>query len=36
MMYRRERIPFLNSTDYSVEEISTRILLMTGIERRIR
>lgn len=36
LMYKRERIPFLNSTDYSVEEISTRILMMTGIERRIR
>jgi regulator of PEP synthase PpsR (kinase-PPPase family) len=36
LMYRRERIPFLNSTDYSVEEISTRIMMMTGIERKIR
>ncbi|AZZ91524.1 pyruvate, phosphate dikinase/phosphoenolpyruvate synthase regulator [Hahella sp. KA22] len=36
LMYRRERIPYLNSTDYSVEEISTRIMMMTGIERRIR
>lgn len=35
-MYRRERIPFLNTTDYSVEEISTRILLQTGVERRTR
>lgn len=35
-MYKRERIPYLNSTDYSVEEISTRILMMTGIERKIR
>lgn len=36
LMYKRERIPYLNSTDYSVEEISTRILMMTGIERKIR
>ncbi len=36
LMYRRERIPHLNSTDYSVEEISTRIMMMTGIERQIR
>ena len=35
-MYRRERIPSLNTTDYSVEEISTRILVQTGIERRAR
>ncbi|OZG71317.1 phosphoenolpyruvate synthase regulatory protein [Hahella sp. CCB-MM4] len=35
LIYRRERIPYLNSTDYSVEEISTRLLMMTGIERRI-
>ncbi|MEQ6885194.1 pyruvate, water dikinase regulatory protein [Salicola sp. Rm-C-2C1-2] len=35
-MYRRERIPNLNTTDYSVEEISTRILVQTGIERRAR
>ncbi|MDX1590008.1 MAG: pyruvate, water dikinase regulatory protein [Oleiphilaceae bacterium] len=35
-MYRRERIPFLNTTDYSVEEISTRIMLQTGVERRTR
>jgi len=35
-MYRRERIPYLNTTDYSVEEISTRIMVQTGIERRTR
>ncbi len=35
LMYRRERIPFLNSTHYSIEEISTRIMVMTGIERRV-
>ncbi|TVP54202.1 MAG: kinase/pyrophosphorylase [Halomonadaceae bacterium] len=35
-MYRRERIPYLNTTDYSVEEISTRILLQSGVERRTR
>lgn len=35
-MYRRERLPWLNTTDCSVEEISTRIILQTGIERRAR
>ncbi|QSP93473.1 kinase/pyrophosphorylase [Marinobacter salinisoli] len=33
LMYRRERIPFLNTTAYSVEEISTRIMLATGLKR---
>ncbi|MCG8612882.1 MAG: kinase/pyrophosphorylase [Pseudomonadales bacterium] len=36
LKYRRERIPYLNTTDYSVEEIATRILLETGIERRVK
>lgn len=34
IMYRRERVPYLNTTAYSVEEIATRILVMTGIERQ--
>lgn len=34
MMYRRERIPSMNTTHYSVEEIATRILVKTGIQRR--
>ncbi|MCK7552936.1 MULTISPECIES: pyruvate, water dikinase regulatory protein [Marinobacter] len=33
LMYRRERIPFLNTTAYSVEEISTRIMVATGLKR---
>lgn len=33
-MYRKERIPFLNSTKYSVEEISAKILAQTGLQRR--
>ncbi|OEY67137.1 pyruvate, water dikinase regulatory protein [Marinobacter sp. X15-166B] len=33
LMYRRERIPYLNTTAYSVEEISTRIMVATGLER---
>ncbi|PID41571.1 MAG: phosphoenolpyruvate synthase regulatory protein [Proteobacteria bacterium] len=36
LMYRRERIPYLNTTSYSIEEISTRIMAKTGIERRVK
>lgn len=34
LMYKRERIPFLNTTHYSVEEIATRIMVKAQIERR--
>lgn len=34
LMYRRERIPFLNTTHYSVEEIATRIMVQSNIQRR--
>ena len=34
LMYRRERIPYLNTTAYSVEEISTRIMVTTGLKRQ--
>jgi regulator of PEP synthase PpsR (kinase-PPPase family) len=34
LMYRRERIPFMNTTHYSVEEIATRIMVQAKIERR--
>ena len=33
-LYRRYNIPFLNSTYLSIEELSTRIMLEFGIERR--
>lgn len=33
LMYRRERIPYLDTTAYSVEEISTRIMVATGLKR---
>ncbi|MCP5209024.1 MAG: kinase/pyrophosphorylase [Hahellaceae bacterium] len=36
LMYRRERIPYLNTTDYSVEEIATRVMVETGVERRVK
>lgn len=34
LMYKRERIPFMNTTHYSVEEIATRIMVQAQIERR--
>src|SRR5690606_22733424 len=33
LMYKRELIPYLNTTAYSVEEISTRIMVTTGLKR---
>lgn len=33
-LYRREKIPFLNSTRYSIEEISAKILAETGLQRK--
>lgn len=33
-LYRREKVPYLNSTKYSVEEISAKILSQTGLQRR--
>lgn len=32
-LYRKEKIPFLNSTTYSIEEISAKILAETGLSR---
>jgi regulator of PEP synthase PpsR (kinase-PPPase family) len=34
-MFRHEKIPFLNTTFCSIEEISTRIIATSGIERKI-
>jgi regulator of PEP synthase PpsR (kinase-PPPase family) len=34
-MYRREKIPFLNSTRYSIEEIVTKIMASAHIKRKI-
>ncbi|GAB2701554.1 pyruvate, water dikinase regulatory protein [Aliiglaciecola sp. 3_MG-2023] len=33
-LYRKEKIPFLNSTKFSIEEMSAKILAETGIQRR--
>ena len=35
MMYKRERIPFVDTTNHSVEEISTKILDVTGLKRHM-
>ena len=34
-MYRREKLPWLNTTTRSVEELATKILAKTGIKRRV-
>ncbi|AHE67215.1 posphoenolpyruvate synthetase regulatory kinase/phosphorylase PpsR [Legionella oakridgensis] len=34
-MYRRENIPFLNSTRYSIEEITTKIMAAAGLKRKL-
>lgn len=34
-MYQKEKIPYINSTNYSIEEISTRILASANLQRKI-
>ncbi len=34
-MYKQERIPYLDSTKFSIEEISTKILAAAGLHRKI-
>ncbi|CCJ79181.1 FIG137360: hypothetical protein [Cronobacter muytjensii 530] len=34
-LYRKHQIPYLNSTNYSVEEIATKILDIMGLSRRM-
>ncbi|WP_133127343.1 posphoenolpyruvate synthetase regulatory kinase/phosphorylase PpsR [Legionella nagasakiensis] len=34
-MYCREHIPFLNSTRYSIEEITTKIMAAAGLKRKL-
>jgi len=33
-MYQRESIPYLNSTHYSIEEIATKVLAISGLKRK--
>ncbi|MTI13326.1 posphoenolpyruvate synthetase regulatory kinase/phosphorylase PpsR [Sansalvadorimonas verongulae] len=35
-MFQQNNIPFLDTTHYSVEEISTRVIAQAGIERRVK
>ena len=35
-LFKKAQIPFLHSTHLSIEELSTQILAMTGISRRLR
>lgn len=35
-LFRKENIPFINSTHFSVEEISAKILVEKGVERRLK
>ena len=35
-LFRRENIPHVNSTHFSVEEISAKILVEKGVERRFK
>ncbi|TRG26267.1 kinase/pyrophosphorylase, partial [Salmonella enterica] len=34
-MYQRENIPYINSTKYSIEEISTKVLVIAALQRKI-
>lgn len=34
-MYKKEGIPFINSTRYSVEEIATKVMSISGLPRRL-
>lgn len=36
ILYRRRGIPYVSTTQSSIEEIASRILVETGIERRVR
>ena len=35
-LFQRYRIPYVDTTEFSVEEIASRILETTGVERRVR
>ena len=36
LLYQREQIPFISTTDKSIEEISTRIMVESALERRLQ
>ena len=35
-IFKRYRIPYIDTTEFSIEEIASRILDSTGVERRVR
>ncbi len=35
-LFKRYKIPHVDTTAFSIEEISSRILEATGVERRVR
>ena len=35
-LYKRYGIPFVDTTEFSIEEIASTILDSTGVERRVR
>jgi [pyruvate, water dikinase]-phosphate phosphotransferase / [pyruvate, water dikinase] kinase len=35
LMYKNERIPYINSTSFSIEEISTKIMSVVKIDRKV-
>lgn len=34
-MYQKEKIPYINSTKFSIEEIATKVLAASGLQRKI-
>ena len=35
-LFKRYKIPHVDTTEFSIEEIASRILDSTGVERRVR
>jgi regulator of PEP synthase PpsR (kinase-PPPase family) len=35
-LFHRYQVPYIDTTEFSIEEIASRILSTTGIERRVR
>lgn len=35
-LFAQEQIPYLNSTDMSIEELATKLMAMVGLERKLR
>jgi regulator of PEP synthase PpsR (kinase-PPPase family) len=35
-LFAHEKIPYLSSTNLSIEELATKVMVISGIERRLR